>query len=248
MVGQLANRAQFGLILPSTNTSVEAEFNQMLVPGVSWHSGRIFVTNPDLSSSSTMISFLSDLRTQIQTAVQSVLHAKVDYLVMGMSAETFWGGSTGADKFVEFMGTLSGGLGVTSGAAACKAVVDTYRVKRIGIITPYQPVGDQQVVDFFTQIGCKVVAIYGMKCASATSIADVTGEEIKDAFSRVDGPEVELLLQAGTNLCAAKAAAEFELEVGKPVVAINAATVWHAYRAVGIRDQIQGWGGLLERY
>jgi maleate isomerase len=33
MVGHLAKRAQFGLILPSTNTSVEAEFNRMLVPG-----------------------------------------------------------------------------------------------------------------------------------------------------------------------------------------------------------------------
>jgi hypothetical protein len=33
MVGLLANRKQFGLILPSTNTSVEAEFNRMLVPG-----------------------------------------------------------------------------------------------------------------------------------------------------------------------------------------------------------------------
>jgi len=33
MVGLLANRGQFGLILPSTNTSVEAEFNRMLVPG-----------------------------------------------------------------------------------------------------------------------------------------------------------------------------------------------------------------------
>jgi maleate isomerase len=33
MVGLLATRAQFGLILPSTNTSVEAEFNRMLVPG-----------------------------------------------------------------------------------------------------------------------------------------------------------------------------------------------------------------------
>ncbi|KAL3473158.1 Asp/Glu/hydantoin racemase [Aspergillus californicus] len=248
MVGHLANRAQFGLILPSTNTSVEAEFNRMLVPGVSWHSGRIFVTNPDLSSSSTMVSFLEDLRTQIASAVQSVCHAKVDYLVMGMSAETFWGGSDGAAKFVEFMGTLSGGLRVTSGAAACKAVIDTYKVRRIGIITPYQPVGDQQVVDFFTEIGCEVVKIYGMKCASATSIADVSGEEIKRAFREVDGEGVELLLQAGTNLCAAKAAAELERELGKPVVAINAATVWHAYRANGIMDQIEGWGELLEKY
>jgi maleate cis-trans isomerase len=33
MVGLMANRAQFGLILPSTNTSVEAEFNAMSVLG-----------------------------------------------------------------------------------------------------------------------------------------------------------------------------------------------------------------------
>jgi hypothetical protein len=33
MVGQLAYRGQYGLILPSTNTSVEAEFNAMIVPG-----------------------------------------------------------------------------------------------------------------------------------------------------------------------------------------------------------------------
>ncbi|KAL5342098.1 Asp/Glu/hydantoin racemase [Aspergillus crustosus] len=248
MVGHLANRAQFGLILPSTNTSVEAEFNRMLVPGVSWHSGRIFVTNPDLSSSETMVSFLEDLRNQITTAVQSVLHAKIDYLVMGMSAETFWGGSDGAAKFVEFMGELSNGLGITSGAAACKAVIDTYKVKKLAIITPYQPVGDQQVVDFFTEIGCEVLRIEGMKCASATSISEVTGEEIKAAFRRVDGEDVELLLQAGTNLCAARAAAEMEVELGKPVVAINAATVWHAYRANGILDQIEGWGSLLEKY
>ncbi|KAL4968162.1 maleate cis-trans isomerase family protein [Aspergillus stella-maris] len=248
MVGHLADRAQFGLILPSTNTSVEAEFNRMLVPGVSWHSGRIFASNPDLSSSENMVSFLEDLRTQIKTAVQSVCHAKVDYLVMGMSAETFWGGADGADKFVAFMGELSGGLRVTSGAAACKAVIDTYKAKKIAIITPYQPVGDQQVVDFFTEIGVDVVRIHGMKCDSATSIADVSGDEIKDAFRKINGDDVDLLLQAGTNLCAARAAAEMEGELGKPVVAINAATVWHAYRANGIMDQIEGWGELLEKY
>lgn len=33
MVGHLASRAQFELIIPSTHTSVEAEFNHKLVPG-----------------------------------------------------------------------------------------------------------------------------------------------------------------------------------------------------------------------
>jgi len=215
---------------------------------VSWHSGRIFAANPDLSSSEAMVKFLEELRVEMKRAVESVCHAKVDYLVMGMSAETFWGGSNGAAEFVKFVGELSGGLSVTTGAAACKAVVEAYGVKRIGIITPYQPVGDQQVVDFFTQIGCDVVAIEGLKCSSATSIADVTKEEIKAAFRKVDGPDVELLIQAGTNLLAGEAAAELEEELGKPVIAINTATVWHAYRTNGIKDQIKGWGSLLEKH
>lgn len=194
------------------------------------------------------MAFLADLRTEMKRAVQSVCHAKVDYLVMGMSAETFWGGQAGAAEFVSFMGELSGGLGVTTGAAACEAVMKTYGAKRIGIITPYQPVGDQEVVDFFTQIGCDVAAIEGLKCATATSIAEVTSEEIKAAFRKVDGPDVELLIQAGTNLLAGKACAELEIELGKPVIAINTATVWHAYRTNGIMDKVEGWGSLLEKH
>lgn len=195
-----------------------------------------------------MVKFLEELRVEMKRAVESVIHAKIDYLVMGMSAETFWGGKNGAAEFVAFMSELSGGLGVTTGAAACEAVMKTYGAKRIGIITPYQEVGDQQVVDFFTQIGCDVAAIHGLKCASATSISEVTGEEIKDAFRKVDGPDVELLIQAGTNLLAGNACAELEIELGKPVIAINTATVWHAYRTNGIMDQIPGWGSLLEKH
>ncbi|KAF8851545.1 hypothetical protein BDZ45DRAFT_750571 [Acephala macrosclerotiorum] len=57
--------------------------------------------------------------------------------------------------------------------------------------------------------------------------------------------DVELLIQAGTNLLAGKAAAELEEELGKPVVTINTATVWHAYRSNGIMDKVEGWGSLL---
>lgn len=87
-----------------------------------------------------------------------------------------------------------------------------------------------------------------MKCATATSIAEVTGEEIKEAFRRVDGEDVELLIQAGTNLLAGKAAAELEKDLGKPVIAINTATVWYAYRTNGIMDKVEGWGSLLSEH
>ena len=35
---------------------------------------------------------------------------------------------------------------------------------------------------------------------------------------------------------------------GKPVIAINTATYWHALRANGIKDRMSGFGQLLESH
>jgi maleate isomerase len=245
MPSQTSPRALFGLIVPSTNTVVEAEFNWMRPEGVSWHAGRIYIPNGDLSDDSSFVAFLEGLRTEIGRAVRDVITADVDYLVMGMSAETFWGGGEGADKFAEWMRELSGGLRVTTGALACKAALDAYGARRIGVITPYQPVADQQVRAFFEDMGYEVNDVHGLKCDTATSIAAVTPAEMEAAFLSVDSDDVDLLIHAGTNLAGAKVAASLEKRLGKPVLSINTVTVWHAYRANGINDKIDGFGSLL---
>lgn len=245
MTGLTAERAEFGLILPSTNTTVEAEFNWMRVDGVSWHTGRIYIPDSELQDDASFVTFLENLRGEIGRAVRDVITAEVDYLVMGMSAETFWGGREGAENFAQWMADLSGGLGVSTGAMASKAALDVYGARRIGVITPYQPVGDEQVKQFFEEMGFEVVNIHGLKCTTAQNIGDVTPEEIREAFLKVNSDDVEVLLQAGTNLPAVKVADELEKELGKPVIAINAATVWHAYRTNGIMDQFDGFGSLF---
>lgn len=245
MTGLTAERAEFGLILPSTNTTVEAEFNWMRVDGVSWHTGRIYIPEAELNDDESFVAFLENLRTEIGRAVRDVVTAEVDYLVMGMSAETFWGGKEGAENFAKWMNELSGGLQVSTGAMASKAALDAFGAKKIGVITPYQPVGDRQVRDFFEQMGFEVADVYGLKCTTAQNIGDVPPEEIREAFLKVDAPDVDVLLQAGTNLPAVRVADELERELGKPVVAINAATVWHAYRTNGIMDKLDGFGSLF---
>jgi maleate isomerase len=56
---------------------------------------------------------------------------------------------------------------------------------------------------------------------------------------------VDALLQVGTNLSMVRLADEAERWLGKPVIAINAATLWHALRNNGIADRIAGAGPLL---
>lgn len=217
----------------------------MRAEGTSWHAGRIYIPDPVLDDDESFVRFLEGLRVEIGRAVRDVVTANVDYLVMGMSAETFWGGKDGAQEFANLMTELSGGLRVTTGAMACKAALDAYGARRIGVITPYQPVGDGQVRRFFEEMGFEVAAVHGLKCDTATSIASVTPEEMTDAFRIVDGGDVDLLIQAGTNLPGAKVAARLEQEIGKPVLSINTITAWHAYRANGINDRIEGFGSLL---
>jgi maleate isomerase len=43
-------------------------------------------------------------------------------------------------------------------------------------------------------------------------------------------------------------AAAAELWLGKPVIAINTATYWHALRQNKIMDKIEGLGRLLEEF
>ena len=45
------------------------------------------------------------------------------------------------------------GLSVATGAEACKAALEKFKAKNISVITPYQSIGDKNVVKFFNEIG-----------------------------------------------------------------------------------------------
>ena len=78
----------------------------------------------------------------------------------------------------------------------------------------------------------------------------VTPEVCRDKIIELDGngKDVDAIVQVGTNLSMVRLAAAAELWLGKPVIAINTATYWHALRRNGIDDKIPGFGRLLEEF
>ena len=191
-----------------------------------------------------MERLLEQIRAEIGGACERVLTCEPDYMVMGMSAETFWDGVEGNRAFKKQITDITG-LDVATGAEACERALQLYGAKRIGVVTPYQPVGDENVVKFFGELGFEVAAIKGLKCPTAVSIAHVTEAELRDAIHEVNAPDVDAIVQCGTNLCMTELADEAERWLDKPVIAINAATWWMALRDNGIDDQLHGYGSLL---
>ena len=79
-------------------------------------------------------------------------------------------------------------------------------------------------------------------------IAHTSEAALRDAITEVDGPEVDAIVQVGPNLPMARVAAAAEFWLGKPVVALNTATCWHALRQCGIEDKVRGFGRLLAEF
>lgn len=247
MVDSLGWRMKFGVIAPSTNTSVQPEFDGMRPPGVTNHFSRILIPDSDASDDAKFLEMMDNIRGETFNAIDAVMTAKPGHIIMGMSAETFWEGMGGAEALKQKIEARTG-VGATLGSHAVDAALKALgggKIRRLGIITPYQPAGDEQVHRFFTETGYQVAGLKGLKCASPTLIAHETPQALIAAFRAVDGPDVDALVQVGTNLACAAVAAEGERWLGKPVIAINSATYWHALRQNGIMDRIDGFGSLL---
>jgi maleate isomerase len=254
---QIGKRARIGVIIPSTNTGVEYDLQKFVLDGVTWHPSRFWIelrnwadeSNATGEDSNTVFErFLDLIRDEIPLSIRNVMSAEITHLMLGMSAETFWGGLDGNIAFEKSIRDQIGDIGLTTGAEAVKTALEAFGAKTISVITPYPPVGDDNVRRYFSDIGFNVAHVHGLNRPSATSIAHTPLSDVTAALRAVDRDDVDAIVQCGTNLSCADLFPALEHWMGKPLIAINVACVWHALRACGVEDKISGRGRLLEEH
>ena len=247
MTDVLGWRGKFAVIGPSTNTVVEPDYDAMRPAGVTNHYSRIFTPNA-APNNETFAASIAAIGDNVMDAVKSVLTCGPDYLLMAVSSVSFFGGAKGADALVRRIEDHTG-VGISIGSHSITAALRTYGgIGRIAILSPYWRVMNEAVTGYFTDVGFRVMRDMALECRSWTAIAEVTPAQCRDALRKLDGDDVDAIVQVGTNLSMVRLAAAAELWLGKPVVAINAATYWHALRANGIADRMEGFGRLLAEF
>ncbi|HEX2492992.1 MAG TPA: hypothetical protein VHK24_04390 [Steroidobacter sp.] len=245
MPDALAPRLKLAVIAPATNTIVQPEFDAMRPPGVSNQMARVMIPDTPVGTEEEFAAMMGNVRTSIETAIDVGMACSPGALVMGMSVETFWEGVMDANTLQTHLESRAG-VKVILGAQACLAAIQRYGgVRRISLITPYMPSGDAQVRRTFTDSGFEVINLLGLKSNSPLLMAHESPERLRRAVREVDDPSVELIMQVGANLAFANVAAEAERWLGKPVLAVNTCTYWHALRVSGVEDKVEGFGSLL---
>ena len=246
MTDVLGYRAKFGVLGPSTNTIVQPEFDEMRIPGVTNHYSRIVVQDANAMSNETFLAGTMEISKNTIEAVRGVMTCTPDYLVMGMSAVTFYGGAEGGAKWKKQIEDVAG-LNISVGSESLVSAIEAIGgIKKVAFVSPYYPVANTEVSNYLSDHGIETVRDICLRCPSWTAIAEVPSKRLAEVMDELNGEDVDALIQVGTNLCMARQAAEMEKRYEKPVIAINTATYWHALRTNNFNDQISGFGRLLE--
>lgn len=220
----LAPRLKLGVLIPSTNTVVEAEYNRLVPEGVTVHAGRLHIRRPRTDGDAAFETLIEDVRADLDHATEVLATCEPDRVALGMTAIAFLGGHDAEARLRERIEQRAG-VPVTTGPQAMVAQLEQRGIERIVLLSPYQPLPERETIAYFEEAEIQVVASASLRSPNATSIAKVTAKELTRRVTEADQGQAQAIVQVGTNLAMAYLADRLSATVGKPVLGINAATV-----------------------
>jgi maleate cis-trans isomerase len=226
----------FGVLIPSTNTTVEIE-SRLLPPTYQAHFGRLMTSTPGRT-------FQPSRDEDIDYQSRLLGTAKVGLLILAQTSASLF-----ADDYDEVvMRRMSEGAGapaITSAQAVGRAV-RALGARRIAIVSPYSNEVNQRAGRYFaTKHGLETIVLEGFGATDSYAIGQLGPENARNAFARIDRPEIEAFVVPGGNFPTMTSIAGWEREFGKPVITTNQASFWAMLRHFNTGDRIPGFGRLL---
>ncbi|MBV9861542.1 MAG: hypothetical protein JO267_05280 [Alphaproteobacteria bacterium] len=229
----------FGVLIPSTNTTVETELLRLLPPRWQAHIGRLLSRTPGNP-------FAPSRDEDIEYQSRLLGTAKVELVVLLQTSASLFDEDYD-DAAVRRMSAAAGVPAVTSAQAVGRSV-RALGARRVGLVSPYSEEVNARARHYFeTKHGLEVVALEGFAASDAYMIGQLGPENAREAFARIDRPEIEAFIVPGGNFPTIAAVPGWEREFAKPVVTTNQAAIWAAVQALAPGETLPGLGSLLER-
>ena len=223
------------------------EDHKVISGGVTIHTARLRLAQATIRSPEEAQAAVAAMQSGLETAIHAVTTAEPDHLLIGVSALSFLNGLAGRQRFEEFLAKITA-VPVTTASAAATAALQLYDIKKLALLSPHPAMMDEHYMRFFTEAGYQVARLHRIDCPTTLAIAMVDEATIRAALRDLCDANADAVVQLGTDLIMAELADEAERWLGKPVLAINGAMLWHALRARGIQDRVLGFGSILREH
>lgn len=239
-------RGRIGLIVPSSNTTLEPEMRAMSPRGVEVYA--------------TRVAFRSD-EEGLREMGAHVRRASLELSSEGLSDVIVFGCTVGslmeerADAISDAITAATGTPALTTAQAVLEAL-KALGVKRVAVATPYTRHINEIEAAAFRGYGVEVLAIRGYHeeasdSAFTNAMIGAVDEEETYRFARsVDCARAECLFLSCTNWRTVGILRDLEESCRKPVLSSNLCNMWLALRRLGLSYRTEelrekGWGGTL---
>jgi len=226
----------FGVLIPSTNTTVEIEC-RLLPVSYQAHIGRLMTSAPGRP-------FSPSRDEDIDCQAQLLGTAKVELVILAQTSASLF-----ADDYDEVVTRrMSAGARVPAipSAQAVGRAVRALGTRRIAVVSPYSEEVNERAAHYFqSKHGLETVAVEGFGATDSYAIGQLGPENAREAFARIDRPEIEVFVVPGGNFPTMTSIAAWEQEFNKPVITTNQASFWAMLRAFNTGARLPTFGRLL---
>jgi maleate isomerase len=238
--GGVASRAAIGLIVLATDQTMEHEFRALVrLPGVAFYESRVFNDN-DINPDT-----LRAIGPRIAPSVSLILPSiPLDVVAFGCTSATM---TLGEDAVFAEIRKARPNVACTTPVTAALAAFRALGARKIGLLTPYAPQINANLVKYFNGRGVNIAAVATFdrqddRDAARISVASI--EAAADRFAATSA--VDAIFVSCTSLRVADAVARLEQRLSAPITSSNHAMAWHCLRLAGIDDVVPGAGRLFE--
>ena len=205
---------RLGMLVPSSNTVVEAETAKLLPAdgSVSVHVSRLRVVQIS-DDDASMNQFEME---RVLAAVDLLADARVDALLWNGTAAG-WLGFERDDDLVRAIERHTG-IRATTAIIAINAELRRLGARRIGLVTPYIAPLEAMIIANYGRAGIAVASAVRSNLTENTAYAAITPADIAAMVRTVAKTPVDAILILCTNLAGASIASGLERELGIPVL------------------------------
>ena len=238
-------RGRIGLLVPSTNYTVEMEFHRAIPEGVSVHTARCELRDT-ASTEADRVAAILEMGKGVALAARRVAGVRPKVIAWACTAGSFMKGIGHDLELIEQVERETEITAITTSTAVVDAL-KMLNLRRIAVATPYIERIDQEEKAFLEKSlpGLEVVKIKGLGIMTGYEKGTLEPYSAYTAAREVDSPTADGLFISCTAWRTFEIIEQLENDLGKPVITSNQATLWASLKTLGIR-RIDHYGSLLK--
>jgi len=230
---------RLGILIPSSNTSVEAELSRALPATVTLHSSRLtHLSGVDPDAVEVMVQ-------DVERASSLIGSAGMDLIMLFATVPSLFRGPNFDKEIAARITALTGTPTITTSTA----MLDALRLmgaKRLALGTPFMPSMNARIVHFLESNGFEVATNQGLCIEDNLVIGRLAPQSAYELAVEIDRPDVDTVLLACTNWQTLPVIEKLEARLGKPVITTTQASLKAIVNTLGFHPAIAGLGRLFE--